>query len=212
VNADYRLAPEHKFPTAINDAYDIAQWALSQASTLGADPSKDFLLSGSSAGGCLATVTALRLRDEKISPPVTGLHLMVPLLCYPPALPEKCKPFDHAITQNAEAPILNTSGMKFFFDHYIPNESDRYTELFSPFLWKSGFKNFPRTYFQIAGMDALRDQELLFERRLREEEHVETRVDVYQGVPHGFYTAFPKLGASARFVRDWVPGFEWLLK
>jgi acetyl esterase/lipase len=137
---------------------------------------------------------------------------MVPILCYPPALPEKYKPHDHAITQNAEAPILNTEGMKFFFDHYIPNEADRYGPLFSPFLWPTGFKGFPRTYFQIAGMDALRDQELIFERRLREEEGVETKVDLYHGVPHGFNGAFPKLKVSERWVEDYRGGYEWLLK
>jgi acetyl esterase/lipase len=234
LNADYRLAPEHRFPTAINDAYDVAKWvcqmfrllsiiptavlitrcfqAAANASSFGADPTKGFIISGSSAGGCLATVTTLRFRDEAHSPPITALHLMIPLLCYPPALPEEYKAEDYAITQNIDAPILNKEGMKWTFDHYIPNEQDRYGPLFSPFLWPTGFKGFPKTYFQIAGMDALRDQDLIFERKLRVDEGVETKVDIYQGVPHGFNSFVPKLKVSAKFVDDWKAGYEWLLK
>jgi acetyl esterase/lipase len=186
--------------------------AAANASSFGADPTKGFIISGSSAGGCLATVTTLRFRDEAHNPPVTALHLMVPLLCYPPALPEEYKAEDYAITQNIDAPILNKEGMKWTFDHYIPNEQDRYGPLFSPFLWPTGFKGFPKTYFQIAGMDALRDQELIFERKLRVDEGVETKVDIYQGVPHGFNSFLPKLKVSAKFVDDWKAGYEWLLK
>lgn len=74
VNVAYRLAPEHPFPAAPNDAWDALKWIAANAtSTLGADPSKGFVVGGASAGGNLTDVVGHLARDEKLNPPLTGL-------------------------------------------------------------------------------------------------------------------------------------------
>ena len=74
VNVDYRLAPEHPFPAAPNDTWDAVKWCADNAtSKLKADPSKGFLVGGTSAGGNLTDVVAHQARDEGLTPPLTGL-------------------------------------------------------------------------------------------------------------------------------------------
>jgi len=59
-------------------------------------------------------------------------------------------------------------------------------------------------------MDPLRDEGIVFERRLREN-GTKTKIDIYSGVPHGFWTVFPTMNLSKKFVQDTVKGVEWLL-
>ena len=85
VNVEYRLAPDHPFPTWINDAWDALQWCAQHASELGADPSQGFIVGGGSAGGNIAAVLAHIARDEQLSPPLTGQYLSVPaIMCFLP--------------------------------------------------------------------------------------------------------------------------------
>ncbi|KAK4980032.1 hypothetical protein LTR42_000339 [Elasticomyces elasticus] len=79
VNVDYRLAPEHKWPLAIHDSYDATKWAAKNA---GADPSKGFLIGGTSAGGNMTAVVAHMWRDAGDKPGITGCHLMIPAVCW----------------------------------------------------------------------------------------------------------------------------------
>ena len=58
----------------------------------------------------------------------------------------------------------------------------------------------------------MRDEALVYERILREDEGVKTKVDVYSGLPHGFWSIFPQMKASQQFTEDSVAGAEWLLK
>jgi len=72
VNVEYRLVPEHPFPTWINDSWDALQWAAQHASELGANPTRGFVIGGGSAGGNITAVLAHIARDEQLSPPLTG--------------------------------------------------------------------------------------------------------------------------------------------
>ncbi|KAF2766988.1 hypothetical protein EJ03DRAFT_329537 [Teratosphaeria nubilosa] len=211
LNVEYRLAPAHKFPTCVHDAFDATKWAADHASSLGADPSKGFIVGGTSAGGNLTCVIAHLWRDEKMQPPLTGAHLMIPALVSPGHVPEKYKNDYNSWEQNKDAPILTHTACALFLDTYI-DPQDRASPLFSPLLFPTRHAGLPPSYFQICGKDPLRDEALIFERVLREDEGIATKVDVYPGMPHGFWSVAPELEASRKFVDDSVKGWEWLLR
>jgi len=195
--------------------FDLAANAVSQAaenaSNLGADPSKGFLVGGTSAGGNIAATIAHLARDEKLSPPLTGCHLMIPAICNIDALPEKYMKDQHSWEQNKNAAILSRKACDLFWDCYVP-ESERDNELFSPLVFKTGHADLPPHYLQICGADPLRDEALIYEKVLREEEGLSTKVDVYPGLPHGFWSVFPTIESSKRFVEESVKGVQWLLE
>ena len=68
-----------------------------------------------------------------------------------------------------------------------------------------------KAFFQVAGMDPLRDQSLIYERALREEWDVETKLVVYAGYGHMFWTNWPEMEESKKYWRDMVQGMAWLL-
>ena len=81
---------------------------------MGGDPAKGFVIGGISAGGNLATVISHLYRDEKMSPPLTGIYLSVPILVSPEAVPGKFKYQYLSREQNKNAPILNKEAMALF--------------------------------------------------------------------------------------------------
>lgn len=74
-----------------------------------------------------------------------------------------------------------------------------------------GLKGLPPTYLQVCGADPSRDDGLIFEKALREEVGVKTRLDLYAGWPHCWWSLFPRLEASKRRLGDSVDGVGWLL-
>lgn len=70
----------------------------------------------------------------------------------------------------------------------------------------------PPVYMQVCGMDPFRDEELIFERLLRTKHNIKTKVDVYPGLPHAFWTLFPKFPGAAKAAADAVDGMSWLLQ
>ncbi|KAJ4304509.1 hypothetical protein N0V90_000035 [Kalmusia sp. IMI 367209] len=201
VSVDYRMAPEHVFPTAANDAIDVLHW--------GGDLDKGFIVSGTSAGGNLAAVAAHEAVDSNL--PLTGVFLSIPVMLHPDVVPEKWKAHYNSWEQNKDAMILDKRGMLWFYvtEQYKADPESHYV---SPLLWPSGHKSQPPTYFQICGMDPLRDEGLIYEHVLREECGVPTKLDIYPGIPHGgpdFLVAMPSLTSKA--LRDMKAGVEWLL-
>ncbi|KAK1817225.1 hypothetical protein LTR12_008415 [Friedmanniomyces endolithicus] len=167
---------------------------------------------GTSAGGNMGAAIAHMWRDAGDKPALTGCHLMIPAICYGAYLPEKYRAECKSFEQNKNAPILSAKACDLFTDNYIPKMEDRKNPLFSPLLVPTGQKGLPASYFQICGMDPLRDEALVYERILREDEGIRTKVDMYPGVPHGFWSIAPKLKVSEKFVQDSVKGAEWLLQ
>ncbi|KAL4780808.1 Alpha/Beta hydrolase protein [Aspergillus varians] len=104
VQPSYRLAPEHKFPTAPNDIWDSVQWVVANAPALDTDLTKWFVLGGRSAGGNISIVTAHRAVKEKLSPPITGMFASIPVCISKETVPEKYKDLWVSREQNANSP------------------------------------------------------------------------------------------------------------
>ena len=207
VTLNYRLAPENKFPTAPNDVWDSLLWLGKNASSIGADPSAGFILGGISAGGNLTAVTAQRYLNEGISPPLTGLWLSIPVLLSEQTVPEKYKHLWFSRKQNADAPIFNMDAIK-RVDEYLG--ADDSSTNWSPFNDKGAHKGLPPSYFQVCGLDPLRDDGLIYERVLRDH-GVKTKLDVYPGVPHAHFASLPFLKISQKANLDTIAGMGWLL-
>ena len=87
-----------------------------------------------------------------------------------------------------------------------------FSPLRSPLLFPTGHHNLPPTYFIIAGADTSRDVGLLYEEILREECGIKTKVDIFPGLPHGFWTIFPQAHFSMDHQEKSVQGLKWLLE
>ena len=170
------------------------------------------MVGGTSAGGNMAAVVSHLWRDEGLKPAITGAHLMIPALCHHDHIPERYQKELKSWEQNENAAILSGKACALFTNNYLAKDEDTKDPLFSPWLFPTGQKNLPPTYFQICGLDPLRDEALIFERILRDEHGIKTKVDVYPGQPHGFWSVAPKMKASQTFVEDSVKGVEWLLQ
>jgi len=192
-------------------SWDATKWAAANASKIGADPSKGFIVGGTSAGGNIAAVVSHLARDEKLSPPLTGVCLLIPALA-DHSLKEFPEEYKHEIVsykQNADAPILGQKSVDMFMDAYKP---DTKSHLFNIYAAPYNFKGLPPTFFQICGMDPLRDEAMLYERLLREKYDTQTSLKLYPGLPHGFWSFCPTLKSSKGFVEDTIEGVSWLLK
>jgi acetyl esterase/lipase len=177
------------------------------AGSIGADLTKGFVLGGCSAGGHITIPLSHRARDEKLTPPLTGIYLSVtPALAYQ-AVTEKYRPLYRSREELRNGISLTFSEIVFFEK---TNEPDVKSPLWSPLLWPTGHANLPPTYFQICGADMLRDEALIYERELREN-NIETKVDIYSGLPHVFWYTHPDHPAVPRYHEDAKNGVGWLL-
>jgi len=114
VSVDYRLAPEHPYPAAIDDAWATLQWVADHGDELGADPTR-IAVGGDSAGGNLAAIVSVLARDA-------GVGLRHQLLVYPVTDLTLSHP---SMDENAEGYLLTKTGMIWFVDHYLGAPSER---------------------------------------------------------------------------------------
>ncbi|KAF2654663.1 hypothetical protein K491DRAFT_748705 [Lophiostoma macrostomum CBS 122681] len=208
INVDYRLAPEVKFPVPVYDSYDAILWTAVNQDIHGGDLRKGFIIAGISAGASMASTITHLARDERLQPPITGCYLSIPSLLAPQAVPETLKKDYLSREQHKDAPILGQGAIALFRRLY---EDDPTSPLMSSVLFPS-HANIPSAYFQVAGMDPLRDEGLIYERILREESNVATKLDLYPGLPHGFWSWWPKASFSQQQHADSLEGFRWLLE
>jgi acetyl esterase len=175
VSVDYRLAPEAKFPAATEDCLAATRWAAEHAGELGADPAR-IVVAGDSAGGNLAAVTALRIRDEG-GPALRGQLLLYPVTDYhTPGTP--------SYAENAEGYGLTRATMEWFWDHYLADADDAAHPHAAP-LRASNLTRLPPAFVMTAEYDPLRDEAELYATRLRES-RVPTKVVRVAGMNHGF--------------------------
>ncbi|KAI5460767.1 Alpha/Beta hydrolase protein [Mariannaea sp. PMI_226] len=207
MNVNYRHTPEWTFPTPMQDTFDALDWIIKEYRTYNVDK-RSVIIGGISAGAALACAAMLREQDNATNR-ISGLILTVPPTVdeadYPRYL---LKDGYTSLEQNADAAILPRTSLKFFQSLYKADRGHPYT---SPLvLPESSFHGFPPTCFHIAGLDPLRDEGLLFARKLAKA-GVETRVDIYPGFPHAFMT-LPELAESERWRNDLYKGVSWIRK
>ncbi|KAF8489931.1 alpha/beta hydrolase fold-domain-containing protein [Hysterangium stoloniferum] len=209
VAVDYRKAPEHPFPTPLNDAYASLKWVVENAQLISIDVHRGLIVGGISTGGNLAAAMVQRaMNDPDLRGKITGQVLVTPALLSASAYPVKFKDELLSLEQNSDASILSGELIRLFWETYHgPHASNPEV---SPLLAAS-FEGLPRTYIQINGMDPLRDEAILYNKLLREA-GVPTMVDMYPGFPHGFHEHFPDLTASRRQSRQLHTGIVWLLR
>ena len=176
ISVDYRLAPEHPFPAAVDDCFAALEWVASSACELGVDESR-IAVGGDSAGGNLAAAVALRARDRG------GPRIAYQLLIYPVTDHDLDTPSYHA---NASGYLLGRSGMQWFWDHYVPDVGSRMDPEASP-LRAASLAGLPPAYVITAEYDPLRDEGQAYAERLRAA-GVPVTLDACPGVIHGFFT------------------------
>ncbi|KRE52706.1 alpha/beta hydrolase [Phycicoccus sp. Soil748] len=173
VSLDYRLAPEHRAPTAAHDCLDATTWLQQHGDVLHADTSR-MALCGDSAGGNLAAVTAQLLRDRGDSP-VRHQALIYPATDMTLASP--------SMDENADAPMLTRASVVAFREHYLPPGHDHTDPLVSPLFGR--LDGLPPALVQTADLDPLRDDGVRYAAAL-EAAGVPVRLTNYVRVPHGF--------------------------
>jgi acetyl esterase len=177
----YRLAPEHRFPAAVDDALAAHAWARAHAEELGADPER-VGVGGDSAGGCLAAVVA---REASPRP-------RLQLLLYP--ITDLARESGSYAT-HAEAPMLTRRQMRWFRGHYLASEADARDPRASPLL-ATDLAGLPPALVAVAGFDPLRDEGLAYARALRGAGSPAT-VAYHPGQLH----AFAELAGASRSAR-----------
>ena len=179
VSVDYRLSPEAKYPDASDDCLAVTRWVAENATSLNADASR-LAVGGDSAGGNLAAVTALRLRDEK------GPKLAAQLLIYPVARVDG--ETTQSMIDNAQGYFLETASMKYFIDHYLKSPADAKQAYASPILAKD-LSGLPPALVITCEFDPLRDEGEAYGKALKAA-GVPTTISRYDGVIHGAWNFF----------------------
>jgi len=188
VSVDYRLAPEHKFPAAVDDTIAATRWVVQHAQRLAVDPAR-VAIGGDSAGGNLATVAALALRDAG------GPRLALQLLIYP-ATDFRCNTPSH--TKNGSGYLLTREAIDYFSRSYLSGPHEATDWRASPALAAS-LRGLPPAFVLTAGYDPLLDEGAHYAQALRDA-GVPVEYVCFDAQIHGFITMSKLIDeASAAF-------------
>lgn len=174
LSVDYRLAPEHKYPAAVDDAYAATAWAAAHAVELGGDPGK-MAVAGDSAGGNLAAAVCLKARDQQ-GPAISAQVLIYPITDYLPDF--------KSYRTNGRDYFLTTDSVVWFWDHYLGSKLQATEVLASP-LREEDLTGLPTALVLVAEFDPLLDEGLAYADRL-EQAGVQVECFVADGQIHGF--------------------------
>jgi len=188
VAVDYRLAPESKFPAAVEDSMAALRWVALHAREVGGDPER-IAVGGDSAGGNLAAVCALLARNEGYP------RVAFQLLIYPCTAPE---PETASHRKFAEGYVLTRNTITWFYKQYVRSPKEFHDFRFAP-LVADDLSNLPPALVLVAGFDPLRDEGVDYARRLIEAGNRVTLVN-YEGMIHGFYLMGGAVDAAKRAV------------
>ncbi len=199
VSVDYRLAPEHPFPAAVEDSFAALQWIGRNAPELEGDPRR-IAVGGDSAGGTLSAVMTLLARDQG------GTALCYQLLIYPAVQPRAGDRY-RSRERNAESPFLPQTAIDYFTSVYIGAAlgadgavSSREDVRISPLLADS-HRGLPPALVVTAEFDPLRDEGEAYARGL-EAANVNVRLHRYDGMPHVFFQLSPILEEGKQLIEE----------
>ena len=195
-SVDYRLAPEHKFPAAPDDCLAATRWLAAHALEIDADASR-IVVAGDSAGGCLAAVTALRIRDEG-GPALRGQLLFYPVTDYPSEPRNSYRAFGAGYG-------LTSEGMAWFWDQYLADPAAANHHHASPLRAHSP-AGLPAACVLVAEFDVLHDEGKAYARLLRQA-GIPVVQRSYAGMNHGFLKYAGVLEEASAAVRD---ACDWL--
>ncbi len=172
VALDYRLAPEHRFPTAVHDSWDALQWLAANGASLGLDAAR-LAVGGDSAGATLATVCAIHARDA-------GLRLRHQLLITPGTAAHADSASHRLFAQGF---LLDADLIEWFFGHYI-DRREREDWRFAPLL-ADDLEGVAPACVILAECDPLVDEGVAYADRLRAA-GVPVQLELVRGVTHDF--------------------------
>ena len=174
LSVEYRLAPEYKFPTAVDDAFAALTWARAQAHRFGMDVDR-IAVGGDSAGGTLSAVVALMARDA-------GIPLALQLLIYPGTDAHQNTDSHYRYAENH---LLERRTILWFFDQYLRSPDDRIDWRFAPLLAISHADLAP-AWIAVAEYDPLHDEGVAYAHKL-EQAGVKVQLKHYAGMVHAFF-------------------------
>lgn len=173
VSVDYRLAPDHPFPAAVEDAWAGLSWVIEHAEELGVD-STSVAVAGTSSGAALAAAVGLRARDEAVP-------LAAQVLCYPIVDHDLDRP---SYGEAREGALLSRADVAWFWDQYLANPMDAENPLAAP-MRADSLADCPDSVVATAGHDVLRSEGVDFAERL-DASGVRTTHGHYPSLTHGF--------------------------
>jgi acetyl esterase len=174
---DYRLAPEHRYPVAVDDSYAALEWTAARTELITGRPDAPLIVAGDSAGGNLAAVLALRARDRN-GPPIA-----LQVLVYPVTDADLSRA---SYVDDDNQLLLTTDAMAWFWDHYVPDAARRHEPDASP-LRAADLAGLPPAVVLTAEHDVLRDEGEAYAERLQAA-GVPVELRRHAGQMHGFFT------------------------
>jgi acetyl esterase len=194
VSVDYRLAPEHPFPAALDDAFAATLWACTRPGDVGAAPGP-VVVCGESAGGNLATVVCLRARSEsRIA--IRAQVLLQPVVDFTLSFPSTALRPDECLVPRDD--------LAWYYRTYYGNARDFRNPLVSP-LHAEDLSGLPPALIIAAEYDTLRDEDEAYAKRLSDA-GVATEYRCYPGMVHGF-VQMGGIVSEAQAAADEIAGF-----
>jgi len=189
VSVDYRLAPEHRFPAAVEDAYFAVEWVANHGESVDLDPTR-IAVGGDSAGGNLSAAVTLVSKDRG------GPDLAHQTLIYPAVDSPVTGEYD-SYEENAEGYFLEREGMEWFLEQYVDDEIHLRNEYFAPIL--ADLSGVPPASVVTAGFDPLRDEGQAYAAKL-EAAGVEVHTHHFEDMIHGFANMVDMVDAAGEAV------------
>ncbi|MDX1649395.1 MAG: alpha/beta hydrolase [Myxococcota bacterium] len=195
VAVDYRRAPEHVFPAAVDDALAALRHVAAHAAELGGDPQR-IAVGGDSAGGNLSAVVALEARDAG------GPGLRMQLLVYPAVDLRAASDARYpSRSENAEGPFLLRETMDWFVGHYLGDDDAARADWRASPLLAASLADLPPAYVATAEHDPLRDEGEAYADALAAA-GVPVRRRLFEGMPHVFFQLSPVVGAGRELLAE----------